>query len=794
MRRIPWTLLLSVLLWLACTEVAHGGRNGRNVWTAIGPDGGFVTAVAVDPRHPATLYAGTSNGGLFKTTNGGRSWTSVHLGLGDFAVNALAIDPVNPKIVYAGTDAGIFKSTNGGESWSAASSGLPQGLPPVAALVIDPITPSTLYAGVFLITGGGGLFKSVNGGASWAAVNAGLTDLFVSALAVDPKTPTTLYAGTSDFLFGGGGVFKSTNGGASWRPINTGLTNILLNDLAIDPGNPAIVYAATDGGMFKSRNGGASWSAIGVGLPTPAAFHVRIDPVTPTNLYASTDRGVFRSANGGASWVAANADLPSSVFALAIDPARPRILYAGAVTSTQSEGMFKSTDGGRSWSAINEGLTGLRVNVIAVDPSAPKTLYTAPNNFAGVFKTVDDGRSWIPANDGLEARFVSAIQIDQLTPSTLYAATASGLFKSTDAATSWTALRSDVLQDPVEIVAIDPVTTSTLYGATSNGRVFKSVDGGTSWTEGPRFDGAVEALAIDPASPNTLYAAVELGPETGSRVFKSENGGASWGLTSVGLPAGTSIAALVVDPVTSTTVYAAIGFPGFFEDGVRRRGGVFKSTDGGLSWRSASAGLPNDIVVNALAIDPVASATLYAGTAPASLGAPADFRDGGVFVSGDGGASWTAFNAGLTDNTVLALAISPAAPGKLYAGTETGSLFTVNRSRSCIGTGRFHLRGVVITVPDRAELPNVTITVTGPGGCHDTIVTSADGHFVLHGLTRGRYVVTAEKVGCTFRPFSHIVKVRSAELGARLRGSCHEHTRDHDRRGHRWDAKRSDED
>ena len=167
MRLTSWTVLLSAVLWASSANLAYGGFN---VWTPIGPDGGFILALAVDPRTPATVYAGTQNGGLFKTTNGGRSWKNAHVGLADSAVNALAIDPTNSKTLYAGTDDGLFKSTNGGASWSAASNGLPQA--PVADLVIDPVTPTTLYAGVFLITGGGGVFKSTNGGASWIAVSS----------------------------------------------------------------------------------------------------------------------------------------------------------------------------------------------------------------------------------------------------------------------------------------------------------------------------------------------------------------------------------------------------------------------------------------------------------------------------------------------------------------------------------------------------------------------------------------------------------------------------------------------
>jgi len=120
-------------------------------------------------------------------------WTSN--GLKGESINALAIDPATPTTLYAGTDGGVFKSTNGGGHWSAVNAGLTN--TNVRALAIDPVTPTTLYAGT-----GRGVFKSTNGGGHWSAVNTGLTNTDVRALAIDPATPTTIYAGTN-----GGGVF-----------------------------------------------------------------------------------------------------------------------------------------------------------------------------------------------------------------------------------------------------------------------------------------------------------------------------------------------------------------------------------------------------------------------------------------------------------------------------------------------------------------------------------------------------------------------------------------------------------
>jgi photosystem II stability/assembly factor-like uncharacterized protein len=130
-------------------------------WTSIGPYGEGVIAfvLALDPTTPTTLYAGTYGGGVFKSTDGGTSWSAVNTGLTSPTVQALALDPTTPTTLYAGTWGGVFKSTDGGGSWSSASTGLTCGGFPcgVSALALDPQTPTTVYAGT-----SGGVFRRRN--------------------------------------------------------------------------------------------------------------------------------------------------------------------------------------------------------------------------------------------------------------------------------------------------------------------------------------------------------------------------------------------------------------------------------------------------------------------------------------------------------------------------------------------------------------------------------------------------------------------------------------------------------
>jgi hypothetical protein len=229
---------IAVMCAAVFAATAHPAYAGINVWTSRGPPGGYVSALAIDPITPSTLYAvtdavcgqvGCSPGGVFKSTDAGATWSAANAGLTNTSVSALAVDPIMPRTLYAGTASlsGVFRSTDAGTTWSAANAGLPNEAS-IFSLAIDPSTPSTLYTG----GSGGILFKSTD---------AGLPNLAgISALVIDPITPRTLYAGTQ------GGVFKSTDAGSTWNALNTGLTT--PNVLAIDPLEPRRVYAGTYGG------------------------------------------------------------------------------------------------------------------------------------------------------------------------------------------------------------------------------------------------------------------------------------------------------------------------------------------------------------------------------------------------------------------------------------------------------------------------------------------------------------------------------------------------------------------
>lgn len=351
-------------------SVDRGGH-----WTAleIAEPFDFVEALAVGADN--ALYAGTTYGGVFTSTDSGSSWRAISSGLRAARIQSLVSLPGSPSTIYAATFGGLFQSA-GGESWHRSDVAL--GDPRFYLLVAVP--PKTLYVVV-----SGRFFVSVDAGERWdeAEFVPGLT-----VLAGDPMTPTTVFAGTYD-----DGVFKSTDGGAEWVSMSDGLVvaddripvecEFSVTALAIDPTTPTTVYAAmllcpvqlyAFPLLFKSTDGGAHWREVS--RQFPPAESLIVDPKNPTTLYArSQSNKTSKSTDAGINWSVMNNGLSGYVNALILDPVDSTVLYVGT-----NEGVFKSIDSGASWQPLNKGLThrtGPRPHIVslAVDAEMPSRLY-----------------------------------------------------------------------------------------------------------------------------------------------------------------------------------------------------------------------------------------------------------------------------------------------------------------------------------------------------------------------------------------------------------------------------------
>ncbi len=621
----------------------------------VRPHSGEIHDIAIDPTKSATLFVG-SNGGVFKSIDGGEHWNAKNNGLPDCEIVEVAIDPITPTTLYAGTskqniykgECGVWKSIDGGESWIGINNGLPSVY--IHSLVINPVTPDTLYLGM-----SDGVFKSEDGGGSWNAITTLPYDNNYE-LAISTASPSTLYAWSYRK-----GLFASNDDGASWIELSIGLTNTEFFILAINPLNPDTLYAGTHHGVIKSTNGGETWTEINHGLPDIGFYTLAIDPVTPDTVYAvdadyvgySWKTRLYKSTDGGVNWSNANTILEDkNIITLAIDPNIPSTVYAG----TSYGGIYQSTNGGEDWGTASIGLDTPNVFSLAIDPANPTILYAGTFSAyegASIFKTTDSGNNWQPILFDIGYSGFRLL-IDPAVTTTLYATTEGGLLKSVNGGGEWQPTNTGLHQKNVCALAIDPVKTTTLYAGTMGGGIFISTDGGKYWNEMNKgvTEGYICSLVIDPLTPTNMYAGSVRG-WTG--IFKSTNGGASWRTSVSGLPQiQKDIYTLVIDPVTPSTLYASVNGWEIW--------GVYKSIDSGENWNAIYAG-KNHPRFNSIVISPKDSNILYGGVGS---------YDGSVIKSTDGGFKWFKANNGMPIIGVNILVMDPKNPAILFAGTSNG--------------------------------------------------------------------------------------------------------------------------
>jgi photosystem II stability/assembly factor-like uncharacterized protein len=627
LRALAFTSILGTL--------AHAAPLQAATWQPRGPDGGTVADVAADPFHSGTVLAGTADSGLFRSGDGGTAWAAV-AGVPAGPAGPVAFDPRHAGTAYAGAldpasrRTHVFKTTDGGVTWTAADAGLPvtasRGL---AALAVDARRPGTVYASFAVSVG---LYRSVDGGTSWAF--SGLAGIPVLSLAVDPASPA-VYAGTGDGVYrsldggttwtrrglngtvvsllalshgslyaGGDGLFRSTDGGAHWRTVRRGLPGSQIAALAVHPLSSAILYVslpgiplgstAQKGGLFRSTDGGAHWTALTRGLPAPAdVIALAVDPRAPSRVLAGlAAEGVFRSTDGGSHWVAARRGLHAlPVPHIAGSGLRGEILAAGPT----ERGLFLWA--GTEWLAVNDRMRSLRDGGLSLDPGSAGIYAGIPGRLE---RSDDAGEHWRRIDAGLAAAGPTGpIAVDPRHRETVYAGTLSGVSKSTDRGAHWQAPAGSPPCTTPERLLVSPADSSILFlegdrtdaGCREGGGAFRSTDGGGHW----QTIGAARPTP-DPADAAIVYG---LGAEG---VLRSTDGGATFAPAGAPGSSPPGVSALAVDLVSpATTLYAGT-----------LDGGVFVSTDAGATWAPLGDGLSGAVLD--LAVDAIFPQALYAGT------------------------------------------------------------------------------------------------------------------------------------------------------------------------------------
>ncbi|HEY3293954.1 MAG TPA: T9SS type A sorting domain-containing protein [bacterium] len=393
--------------------------DGGVAWTlqATSPDmyggqGWYNMVCAQSPATPAVVYSGGLN--CYKSTDFGVSWTQKSFGT--YATShpqyahsdqhALAFKPDDPNTVLMATGGGMFRSTNGGDTWSSVNTGL--ATYQFYTTANDQQYSNYIYGGAQdngSLRGSGSMWTSLYGG------DGGYCN-------VDFTNPSTIYVETER-----GSHYKSINGGSSFSAIQTGITGsgAWVTPVVMDPSNPQVLYTATDR-VYKTTNGGINWAAISPALSNNVISTIGVAPSNPAVMYAGCENGgmIYRTTNGGSTWTGASDGLPLAfVTRVAVHPTDPATVYA-TFSSYGISHVFKSTNGGDVWTDISGTLPDVPCNVIIVHPSDGSRLYLGTD--LGVYTSSDAGQTWNSYSSGLPAVVIDDLTLHPIT-GTLRAAT-----------------------------------------------------------------------------------------------------------------------------------------------------------------------------------------------------------------------------------------------------------------------------------------------------------------------------------------------------------------------------------
>jgi photosystem II stability/assembly factor-like uncharacterized protein len=663
-------------------------------WRSVGPyTGGRVTAVAGIPDQPNVYYMGTAGGGVWKTDDYGHSWRSISdkdIKIGD--IGALAIAPSDPNVIYVGTgdsgprntvmidEGGMYKSTDGGKSWTFL--GLDK-THIITWILIDPHNPDVVYAAalghLFASNPDRGVFKTTDGGKTWSKVLYVDDETGAISMALDPSDPEVVYAAMwqmsrSHWTFSSGGpgsgIFKTTDGGASWTNIthNPGLPTGIFGKvgIAVAPSSPNTVYALVQaeyegqaGGLFRSDDGGQSWSLVNNSMDiTQRAFYysyVYVDPRDANTIYLpnvglyvshdggktltglrpphgdnhvlwinpndtrtfieGNDGGATVTLNGGQAWSSEDNQPTGQFYHANLDNQFPFNIYGAqqdrsSVTgpSAQPEPVWTNVQGGEMswvvptpdrpwityasgydskewrddrredlvtnvspWPSYTFGVAGSEEKYrygwnhhpVVFAPHNPKELLMGANV---LFKTLDEGIHWqvispdltrndkskqgrpggpISADVTGEEMYgtISHIAFSPLSDDEIWVGSDDGLVNvSTDGGGHWKQVRPPTLPDWAVITCVEPSYTDQGTAYVSANRydwddfhpyLYKTTDYGKTWTEittGLPDDQYVQSVRQDPDEPDLLFAG------TSRTAYFSLNGGQQWQPLTLNLP------------------------------------------------------------------------------------------------------------------------------------------------------------------------------------------------------------------------------------------------------------------
>ncbi|MBI5463745.1 MAG: glycoside hydrolase [Ignavibacteriales bacterium] len=668
----------------------------------IGPHrGGRTVGVGGIASQPNVFFVGVNNGGVWKTSDYGRTWKPIFDDQPTGSIGALAVAPSNPNIIYVGSGEGLqrpdlsvgdgmFKSTDGGTTWSHLGLSDAQ---QIGAVLVDPKNPDRLFVAVlghpYGVNKERGVFRSLDGGQTWKNVLYKDENTGAVGLAFDPTNAQTVYATLWSSRQGPwengawqgrtSGLFKSVDGGETWRQLANGPARHQSGGLptaddglgrigiGIAPNDPKRVYALVDArekaGLYRSDDAGETWQRISsdwrvIGRGSDFA-EVKVHPFNHDVVFVA-NTCTYKSTDGGATFVAwRGAPGGDDYHTIWINPMNPDVMLLAA-----DQGVIITVNGGETWSSWYNQPTAQFYHVVT-DNEFPYNVYGGQqeSGSVGIVSRGNDGRitfrEWHPVG----ADEYAYIAPDPLHPNIIYGGKMSKYDKSTGQVqfVGPEVLRSGQYRFLRTMpLVFSPADKKSLFLASNV--LFKTMDGGANWeivspdlsrekpdvpasigifrtaeVENMQRRGVIYSVAPSPLDVNIIWAGTDDG-----LVHTTIDGGKSWkNITPSDLTAWSKVSQIDAGHFDRQTAYAAVNRIRLDD----QRPYIYKTHDGGKTWEKIVGGLPENGPVNTVREDPNQAGILYAGTERA------------VYVSLDDGESWQSLRNNMPATSIRDLVV-----------------------------------------------------------------------------------------------------------------------------------------
>jgi photosystem II stability/assembly factor-like uncharacterized protein len=691
--------LLSVLLFAlpsvtrAQTEQVDTSALTEMRWRNVGPfRGGRTRAASGVPSQPNVFYVGAVNGGVWKTTDYGRTWQPIFDQQPTGSIGAIAVAPSDPQIIYVGSGEGlhrpdlsvgdgIYKSTDGGATWTHF--GLRDGQQ-ISQIAVDPRDPNRLFVAVAGHPYGPnpqrGIYRSTDGARTFERVLFKDDNIGAAGVVIDPSDPKVVYATlwearegpweNADWNGAGGGIFKSADGGQTWKQLAGGLPDgIVQAYVNLAESNPKRLFASVATrdrvDLYASSDAGDTWhtvtsdprpkSRIGGGdLPVPVQ-----DPKDPNVVYVASTV-TWKSIDGGKTWIAFRGAPGGDDYQnIWINPNNP-----GIILITSDQGAIVTVNSGESWSSWYNQPTAQMYHV-AADNAFPYRLCSGQqeSGSACISSRGNDGEITFRDWDPVAAEEYGYVAPDPLDPDIVYGGKLTRYDRRTSQAQN---IMPVELRNPdfrvvrTEPVMFSPIDPHLLYFAANT--LWTTRDGGRNWTQispdltrktwdvpasvgifasepsaKPTQRGVIYALAPSPLDINRIWAGTDDG-----LIWLTTDGGANWNnVTPPTLTAWQKVSTLEASHTDPNTAYAAINTLRL--DDLRPH--ILRTRDSGKTWIEITFGIPDNENVNAVREDPKRKGLVFAGT------------ERTVYVSFDDGDHWQSLRLNLPATSVRDLTV-----------------------------------------------------------------------------------------------------------------------------------------